>query len=204
MRKSGELVQWNDERGFGFIRDRDGERSFVHISAIRRTTVRPQAGARVTFVPGTGEDGRPVATAVVLMGVEVAPASSSPARPSSVGTIARIVGALLIIACAFIATQLGRAPTWLPIGYLVLGIVSIGLYWNDKSAAEDQRWRTKETTLHGADLAGGTAGGLVAQALLRHKTRKPGFAVTSALIALLHLVALATLIASPWIFPAFS
>lgn len=202
MRKSGELVQWNDERGFGFIRDRDGDRRFVHISAIRRTTVRPQAGDRVTFVPGTGPDGRPAATAVVLLGVDVAPPRNVTPPPSAVGTVIRIVGAALIIASAFIATQLGRAPNWLLIGYLVLGVVSIGLYWNDKSAAEEKRWRTAETWLHGVDLIGGIAGGLVAQALLRHKTRKPGFATVSAVIALIHLIGLAMLIASPWIFLA--
>lgn len=52
MRRSGELVQWNDGRGFGFIRDNDGERYFVHISEIRKVETRPQQGARVSFDPG--------------------------------------------------------------------------------------------------------------------------------------------------------
>lgn len=38
---SGELVQWNDERGFGFIAGGDGKRYFVHISSIDRIANRP-------------------------------------------------------------------------------------------------------------------------------------------------------------------
>ncbi|QYO76891.1 cold-shock protein [Devosia salina] len=36
MAETGQLVQWNDERGFGFIEGSDGGRHFVHISAIGR------------------------------------------------------------------------------------------------------------------------------------------------------------------------
>ncbi len=44
MRYSGNLVQWNDERGFGWIESSDGaERVFVHISAF---TPRPSADQR--------------------------------------------------------------------------------------------------------------------------------------------------------------
>jgi uncharacterized membrane protein YsdA (DUF1294 family) len=57
------------------------------------------------------------------------------------------------------------------------------------------RWRTPERTLHAIDLAGGIAGGLVAQALLIHKTSKAGFALVTFGIALIHAVALTALLA---------
>lgn len=50
-------------------------------------------------------------------------------------------------------------------------------------------------TLHAIDLAGGIAGGLVAQALLIHKTSKAGFALVTFGIALIHAVALTALLA---------
>ena len=36
MEQRGELISWNDDKGFGFIQpERAGERVFVHISAMR-------------------------------------------------------------------------------------------------------------------------------------------------------------------------
>lgn len=47
MRFNGQLVEWSDARGFGFIQpDRGGDRLFLHISALlcnhalRRSNVR--------------------------------------------------------------------------------------------------------------------------------------------------------------------
>ncbi|MDB5536778.1 MAG: cold-shock protein, partial [Devosia sp.] len=58
MTNRGELIEWNDERGFGFIRpDGGNERLFVHISQIGRIATRPQLGDRVSYVIGRGRDG---------------------------------------------------------------------------------------------------------------------------------------------------
>ena len=43
MAQQGQLVQWNDERGFGFITGDDGQDVYVHSSSI-------QGG--VTLAPG--------------------------------------------------------------------------------------------------------------------------------------------------------
>jgi uncharacterized membrane protein YsdA (DUF1294 family) len=84
---------------------------------------------------------------------------------------------------------------------MMLGVVSIAAYWADKNAAEEGRWRVRETTLHAIDLIGGIAGGLVAQSLLRHKTRKESFAAITWLIALGHIAALTSLTLGVWDFP---
>lgn len=202
MRRSGDLQQWNDERGFGFVRDSDGKRYFVHISDIRRAEVRPKAGDRVTFDPGVGADGRPVAQAVVLMGVAPAPPRAAVAPSSPPVAAVRLAMAAAIVLTAYLAMQLRLVPTWVVIAYLVLGIVSMAFYWADKRAAETGRWRTAENTLQLVDLVGGIAGGLVAQAILRHKVRKQGFAAITWGITLLHLGILGTLIAGVWRMPA--
>lgn len=209
MRRSGELVQWNDGRGFGFIRDNDAERYFVHISEIRKTETRPVQGLRVSFDPGVAGDGRPIARAVVLLGV--APVMRDTARPTPqrvapprLGSLLRLVAAALIVIAAVAATQQGLAPSWVLLGYLMLGAVSIVLYWIDKRAAEAGRWRITEKSLHFADLIGGIAGGLTAQALLRHKVRKTEFAVSSWLIATIHLLGLVLLTLGVWDFPAWA
>ena len=66
-------------------------------------------------------------------------------------------------------------------------------YALDKSAARRGDRRTPERTLHLIALAGGWPGGMLAQRMLRHKTRKPAFHVVLWTSALLHLAALAWL-----------
>ncbi|WP_339665963.1 DUF1294 domain-containing protein [uncultured Pseudomonas sp.] len=59
MEQRGELISWNDDKGFGFIQpERAGERVFVHISAMRGDA-RPVVGMPVFFVAGQDERGRP-------------------------------------------------------------------------------------------------------------------------------------------------
>ena len=106
----------------------------------------------------------------------------------------RIVGAVLILLVALAATLMGRAPLFVPVAYLMLGLVSFAVYGFDKRAARRGDWRVTETSLHGIDLIGGIAGGLAGQAAFRHKTRKPDFAGATAAIALVHLTALAMLL----------
>lgn len=200
-RQAGELVQWNDERGFGFITSDDGERCFVHISDIGRIATRPRAGDRVSFALGRGTDGRLAAKEVKIAGANplnrdanrrgaAAPATSAD------GVRGATAGIILVLAAA--AWLLGRAPAWLPVAYLMLGVASIAVYWFDKRAAEAGRWRVRETSLHIIDAIGGIAGGLIAQQLLRHKTSKRSFIIATTLIALGHVAALATLCLGIW------
>ena len=200
-RQNGELVQWNDERGFGFITGDDGERCFVHISDIGRIATRPRVGDRVSFSAGRGTDGRPAAKEVKIAGANPlnrdASRRGAPVAPPSRNGM-RVAGAALILLLALAALALGRAPAWLPMAYLMLGVASVVTYWFDKRAAEAGRWRVRETSLHLIDAIGGIAGGLIAQQLLRHKTSKQSFITVSALIAIAHIAALATLCLGLW------
>lgn len=200
-RQTGELVQWNDERGFGFIATDDGERCFVHIGDIGRIATRPRAGDRVSFTLGRGSNGRPAAKEVKIAGAN--PLNSDANRRGTVAPAVRGSGvrgatAGIIVLLAATAWLLGRAPAWLPVAYLVLGVVGVLIYWFDKRAAEAGRWRVRETSLHIIDATGGVAGGLIAQQVLRHKTSKGSFVVATALISGGHVVALAALCLGLW------
>jgi len=59
--------------------------------------------------------------------------------------------------------------------YLAASVLTFIVYALDKSAAKAGRWRVAEKTLHLLALAGGWPGALIAQQVLRHKNRKPGF-----------------------------
>ena len=68
-------------------------------------------------------------------------------------------------------------PRWLGLAYLGMSLVCFTVYAADKAAARAGRWRTSEATLHALALACGWPGALLAQQLLRHKSRKTEFRV---------------------------
>ncbi|AXA54012.1 DUF1294 domain-containing protein [Pseudomonas thivervalensis] len=82
-----------------------------------------------------------------------------------------------------------RGVSWVPMAaYGVVSVVAFLLYWSDKRKARVDAWRTPENVLHALELAGGWPGGLLAQHLFRHKTRKVSFQVVFWFIVLLHQV----------------
>jgi uncharacterized membrane protein YsdA (DUF1294 family) len=107
----------------------------------------------------------------------------------------RLAVAALLLAALLITMSLGRAPVWLLWLYLVVSIASAIAYGLDKRAAGAGSWRIAESTLLGIDLVGGIVGGLLAQVAFRHKTSKPSFGTATFAIAVLHLLALAWLLA---------
>ena len=68
-----------------------------------------------------------------------------------------------------------RMPTELLWAYAVISVVTFLAYAWDKAAAQRGAWRTREGSLHALALCGGWPGALLAQGLLRHKSRKPAF-----------------------------
>lgn len=66
----GEIVSWNDERGFGFIAGDDGERYFFHVTDIVNTDTRPVKGDSVTFGASIGKEGKWQAKRVSIAGAD--------------------------------------------------------------------------------------------------------------------------------------
>jgi uncharacterized membrane protein YsdA (DUF1294 family)/cold shock CspA family protein len=196
MVQHGELIEWNDERGFGFIHpDSGGPRLFVHISQIGRIATRPRLGDRVSYAIGRGRDGGPAAVNVTIAGANpvkaraLARGTGPAARPSRHHT-ARYPAAALLAALVLAGTATGLVSPYLSLAYAAMGAISACVYYADKRQAEAGRWRTSEARLHSIDLLFGIIGGLLAQQIFRHKTAKPEFALTSAAIAVLHALLL--------------
>lgn len=186
--QKGTLIEWDDDRGFGFIKpDGRSGKIFVHISAFEPGR-RPQKGERLAFSSGTGRDGRPAARQAWLEGIKRENRHPSPAHFDRHDY--RVWAAVALMVLVFATAVFDRAPFWLVAPYAIMGGASWLAYWMDKRAAIAGRWRISEAGLHGLDAAFGIIGGLLAQQVFRHKTAKPGFTLTTGGIAVLHAIVL--------------
>lgn len=91
-----------------------------------------------------------------------------------------------------------RNTTWFGglaiVGLLaVVNVITFVLYGVDKSAAQQGIRRVPENALHLWGLIGGWPGGLLAQRIFRHKTRKVSFQVTFWLTVALNCAGVALL-----------
>ncbi|WP_155859945.1 DUF1294 domain-containing protein [Kordiimonas gwangyangensis] len=62
--------------------------------------------------------------------------------------------------------------------YVAFSLLTFLVYGFDKMAAIRRGWRVREDTLHMFGILGGWPGAILAQRLLRHKTRKRSFRST--------------------------
>ena len=66
----GRLKTWKDERGFGFIKPDDGSKEvFLHISALKGTSRRPEVGDIILYQLATESDGKVRASSASIQGV---------------------------------------------------------------------------------------------------------------------------------------
>lgn len=74
MEFKGKLVQWNDDRGFGFIKILPSEKDiFIHITALKDMPRRPVVGDIIYFQVERGEDGKSRAKSARIEGLAKTP-----------------------------------------------------------------------------------------------------------------------------------
>ena len=205
MEQRGVLLSWDDDKGFGFIQPQDGgPKLFVHISAMRGDA-RPNQGDAVFYLAGKDDQGRMRATHMRGEGLSIdrpairrkprEPAMRQPARkkgrPAVTSTAARVRRPSARRTSA-VQHQIPKLMLWLALCLLPLAayggvsLLSMFLYWSDKRGAEHSEQRTPENVLHLSELLGGWPGALLAQQMLRHKTRKASYQQIFWLIILAH------------------
>jgi len=191
MRLAGKIIEWNDERGFGFIAQNGGsQRVFVHVRDFEGRARRPVVGDPVTYEPGQDARGRPMAT-------RVRNARQQAAKPqSSTSRFPRTAVALVALAGVGAGVFAGLLPLVVGFAYLFMSGVSYFMYWADKSAAQNDARRTPEANLHLVDLLCGWPGALLAQQQFRHKTVKQPFVALFWLTVLINIASVAWLVHS--------
>lgn len=194
--RSGQLIKWKDDRGFGFIQPVDGSQEiFLHISEIKDATRRPQVGDTIYYHVVTGQDGKVSACNAFILGARSKPTSSSSNNKATSNAASTSRFPVLEVLLLSILPLLGAIHfAWttsnpLPlILYPVMSLLTFVLYADDKSRAKRGNWRTSEKTLHLCELAGGWLGGFVAQRRLRHKSSKGSYQVEFWGIVTIHYI----------------
>ena len=158
----GQIVEWNDTKGYGFIFAVSGERKvFFHISSVTNRGYRPKLKDSVIFDVIEDNKGRLNAENIVVQGAN--------GFPSTV-----LFGFSFLVAATASIVIFNGVLILIPL-YLVLSIFTYLMFARDKQAAKNKSWRISENTLYILSLLGGWPGALLAQFQLRHKSRKQPF-----------------------------
>ncbi len=174
MRYQGKITSWNDDQGFGFITKNGGvDLGVVHINTCTNRKRRPTDNQTVTYELKTDPKGRMRAENVAFVDDRLSAAPSTHNRRSI--SLMWVISFVILVAASVFA---GKLPTIVLGFYLSASIMAFAAYALDKSAAQNNHWRTPENTLHLLGLIGGWPGALLAQKFLRHKSKKQSFQIT--------------------------
>lgn len=188
MRFQGKLLNWNDVKGTGTIIWNGGnDRVFVHISAFTHGRKRPKNGDIVTYEVEKEKNGKFKAINVSFPQSQLGIVKKRPKASSGI-----FIGIVTTIFIVYLLGSLvtGRIPQVLLGIYAAVSIISFITYVIDKNAAEKNRWRVQENTLHIMALFGGWPGAYIAQRITRHKTVKEPFQSVFVATVILNIIAL--------------
>lgn len=189
----GEIISWDDEKGYGFIRTAKKESVFFHISAFHYTSQRPQAGQQVSFYCNRPAGSEPQkALKVVLSGHEASLFSDRPYDYHELNLNMRkflcygLSGIVYLLAVNHYSAKLAAF-------YLLVSAAAFWLYRSDKQTAVTQSGKTgylgrvPEKKLHQIGLIGGWPGALLARGAFDHKTGKASFIRVFWLVAAINI-----------------
>ena len=209
MRKKGTIVFWNETKGYGFIeREKDRKRIFFHVSEFSGSRDKLREGELVVYEASVDRQKRLCAINVTSEDEKLSHKQASKHsrrlktnRPITQRTENRKsfsdgyagVIVLVFIAAMGLSIVLGKTPPEIGLLYSVMSVLTFLVYASDKRAAQNDRWRTSEGTLHLLALAGGWPGALMAQKILRHKSVKTDFRFVFWITVIANIVGLAWL-----------
>jgi len=173
MKLQGKVINWNDDKGFGFVEPNGGgNRAFVHIKAFNPRSRRPVNGEVMIYELVSEKNNRYKAKNIKF--ARDTRASNNRSKAKS-GNKIGIIFIMLFCIGLLVSVSTGKLPVIVVGLYVVMSLIAFVAYAIDKSAAQNGRWRTKESTLHMLSIIGGWPGAYFAQIKLRHKSSKEDF-----------------------------
>lgn len=163
MRDQGRLVEWFDEKGYGFIQpdDAEKERVFLHIKDFARPGPRPIIGCALEYLVILDERGRFRAQQVTYLKASQTRKALKPTKTqSSFQTSpwsAMQMGIVFYFVLMGIMSFIHILPAYTLLFVLMMNVLSYWLYSQDKEAAQLGNRRVPEQTLHIVSFLGGMA-----------------------------------------------
>lgn len=206
-RKHGTVIRWNDDKGFGFIRnDHDNSEIFFHIRDYRGKQ-RPEIGEKIFFILDADKQGRPCAKNVQEFDFVVQKVAEQTQRNqmrrereeqrseadnilNGVAIFALVFYGAMSIFCFLSNKDIAK---FIFLAYTATSIITYFMYWNDKNKAHNGEWRTPEANLHLWAVLGGWIGASFAHKLLNHKSRKTEFRIVFYITIIINIFAVAFL-----------
>lgn len=181
MRDQGRLVEWFDDKGYGFIQPNDEAkgRVFLHIKDFAQKGPRPILGCALEYNVQVDANGRYKATQVSYLKASQTQKSGR-STPQNQSKSAQKLQPMQILSIAYIIVLAGLTIFGLLNGMvlLLISLMNVMSYWfyaQDKEAAQLGNRRVPENTLHILSFLGGWPAAWLAQQRLRHKTQKQPF-----------------------------
>ena len=172
MRLKGKIIKWNADKAFGFITPNGGgDTVFIHKTALENRNRVPKINDVISFSVIKDNQGRYCADQAIFSGEQ-----SHKKQTKSISAFS-IYLSLIFMTLVTAAYFLGHLPQEILLTYLGVSVITFLAYAFDKSKAQRGEWRTQESTLHLLALIGGWPGAVIAQQVLRHKSKKKEFRV---------------------------
>lgn len=181
MRDQGRLVEWFDDKGYGFIQPNDSskDRVFLHIKDFARPGPRPIIGCALEYVVQLDGQGRYKAKQVTYLKANQTQKThykpkNNPVKNQSKMQPMQIICIVYILALA--ALSLAGLLNGMTLFFVsLINLITYWVYAQDKEAAQAGNRRVPENTLHILSVLGGWPAAWLAQQRLRHKTQKQPF-----------------------------
>lgn len=180
MRDQGRLVEWFDDKGYGFIQPNDAskDRVFLHIKDFARQGPRPIVGCALEYTVLLDGDGRFRAQQVMYL--KASQTQKILPKPKNVNGQQQKLKPMQIACIAYILalavfTILGMLSGMVLLFIIITNALTYWLYAQDKEAALLGNRRIPEQSLHILSFLGGWPTAWLAQERLRHKTQKQPF-----------------------------
>lgn len=184
MRDQGRLIEWFDDKGYGFIQPQDStkDRVFLHIKNFSKPGPRPIVGCALEYTVILDAKSRFNAIDVVYLKAHQIQKKQTvkmptkqhithqnkPLKPMQIACIAYIVILGLL-------TLIGWLAGVVLLGLCLINIITYWCYAQDKEAAQLGNRRISEQNLHILSFLGGWPAAWLAQQKFRHKTQKQTF-----------------------------
>jgi uncharacterized membrane protein YsdA (DUF1294 family)/cold shock CspA family protein len=158
----GIVINYNSEKGYGFIKTSEYEENvFVHITDVQNAKLL-EVGQKVEFQVEKNTKG--------LAAIHVVAGDKEKSPYATFG-----IASLILIVLLFMLTANYMEPL---IAYLLsINVTTFLLYGYDKFISSTEKIRIPELNLQTLALLGGSPAALVAQKFFRHKTLKGTFQV---------------------------